>query len=244
MMKYVIKSKVFLILICGIVFTSIGVYAATTYKASDVVYNASDGTSTNVESALNALYEIKKYAVPSDTYFYNSSTSGESIVRYKKVDGKYYLCDKNGIITNETEQNINNIKLVEYKATTDNYLSIGNAGYATGNLILGNNNDNLNNVSLEVSSLSYSNPFVITGLKNGDLIRASISNNYWNTIIYMYINNISGAEIISKTINDTTTASNATLYLRATSSTVKFTIGCDSRYQSWNPMQLILAKHK
>ena len=56
MMKYVIKSKVFLILICGIVFTSIGVYAATTYKASDVVYNASDGTSTNVESALNDLY--------------------------------------------------------------------------------------------------------------------------------------------------------------------------------------------
>ena len=117
----------------------------------------------------------------------------------------------------------------------------GKTAYVNGNLITGQKTNN--DVTLEVSSLSYSNPFTITGLKKGDLIRASISSNHWDKVIYMYINNISGAEVISKQVNDSTTASNATLYLRATSSIVKFTIGCDSRYQAWNPLQLILVKH-
>ena len=59
-MKKLIRSRIFLVIICGIVFTSIGAYAATTYKASDVVYNASGGTETNVENALNDIYNIKK----------------------------------------------------------------------------------------------------------------------------------------------------------------------------------------
>ena len=117
----------------------------------------------------------------------------------------------------------------------------GKTAWVNGNLITGQKTNN--DVTLEVSSLSYSKPFTITGLKKGDLIRASISNNHWDKVIYMYINNISGAEVISQQVNDTTGASNATLYLRATSSTVKFTIGCDERYQSWNPLQLILVKH-
>ena len=55
-MKKIMKSRIFLILICGLIFTSVGVYAANTYKATDVVYNASDGTSMNVNEALNELY--------------------------------------------------------------------------------------------------------------------------------------------------------------------------------------------
>ena len=55
-MKKVIKSKIFLIVITTIVVASISVCAATTYKASDVVYNASDGTSMTVNDALNELY--------------------------------------------------------------------------------------------------------------------------------------------------------------------------------------------
>ena len=120
-------------------------------------------------------------------------------------------------------------------------IAVGKTAWVNGNLITGQKTNN--DVTLEVSSLSYRNPFTITGLKKGDLIRASISNNHWDKVIYMYINNISGAEVISQQVNDTTGASNATLYLRATSSTVKFTIGCDERYQSWNPLQLILVKH-
>ena len=55
-MKKIIKSRIFLIVICGIIFTGLGVYATTIYKASDVVYNASDGSSMNVNDALNELY--------------------------------------------------------------------------------------------------------------------------------------------------------------------------------------------
>ena len=59
-MKKLIRSRIFLVIICGIVFTSIGVYAATAYKASDVIYASSDGTSMNVNDALNDIYNIKK----------------------------------------------------------------------------------------------------------------------------------------------------------------------------------------
>ena len=55
-MKKIIKSRIFLIIITTIIVTSISVYAATTYKATDVVYNASDGSSMNVNDALNELY--------------------------------------------------------------------------------------------------------------------------------------------------------------------------------------------
>ena len=55
-MKKIIKSRIFLVIITMIICISGTLYAASTYKASDVVYNASDGTSTNVESALNDLY--------------------------------------------------------------------------------------------------------------------------------------------------------------------------------------------
>ena len=55
-MKKIMKSRIFLIVILCIIRCSIGVYAATTYKATDVVYNASDGTNMNVNDALNDLY--------------------------------------------------------------------------------------------------------------------------------------------------------------------------------------------
>ena len=55
-MKKVIKSRIFLVTICGIIFTSVGAYAAVTYKASDVLYTSSDGTSMTVNDALNDLY--------------------------------------------------------------------------------------------------------------------------------------------------------------------------------------------
>ncbi len=56
-MKKVIKSRIFLVIIITIIVTSVSVYAATTYKATDVVYKASDGTSMNVNEALNELYD-------------------------------------------------------------------------------------------------------------------------------------------------------------------------------------------
>ena len=67
-MKKIIKSRIFLIIITTIIVTSISVYAATTYKASDVVYNASNGTSMNVEDALNELYSSKNNQLSSISF--------------------------------------------------------------------------------------------------------------------------------------------------------------------------------
>ena len=55
-MKKVIKSRIFLIIVLCIISCGIGVYAAVTYKASDVLYTSSDGTSMTVNDALNDLY--------------------------------------------------------------------------------------------------------------------------------------------------------------------------------------------
>ena len=56
-MKKIMKSRIFLVIITMIICISGTLYAAATYKATDVVYNASDGTSMNVNDALNDLYE-------------------------------------------------------------------------------------------------------------------------------------------------------------------------------------------
>ena len=58
-MKKLIKSRIFLVIITTIIVASVSVYAATTYKASDVIYNSSNGTSMNVSDALNELYNDK-----------------------------------------------------------------------------------------------------------------------------------------------------------------------------------------
>ena len=81
-MKKILKSRIFLVIICSIVFTSIGVYAANTYKASDVLYNASDGTSMNVSDALNELYN--KSGSKGYYYYYENGTA----VYYNPVSGK------------------------------------------------------------------------------------------------------------------------------------------------------------
>ena len=80
-MKKIIKSRIFLVIITTIIVASASVYAATTYKASDVVYNASDGTSMNVNDALNELYnKINKKGY---NYFYKNGTA----IYYNPVSG-------------------------------------------------------------------------------------------------------------------------------------------------------------
>ena len=81
-MKKIIKSRIFLIVILCIISCSIGVYAANTYKASDVVYNANDGSSMSVNEALNELYNLKinsdvNYEIVS-LYVWNNGTTSYS----------------------------------------------------------------------------------------------------------------------------------------------------------------------
>ena len=72
-MKKVIKSRVFLVIITTIVVASVSIYATNVYNATDVFYNASDGTSMNVSDALNELYENnnKEYYVNGLATYYN-----------------------------------------------------------------------------------------------------------------------------------------------------------------------------
>ena len=61
-MKKIFNSRLFLVIICGIIFTSIGIYASELYKAKDVQYELTDASweVTNVSKALNDLYEDSK----------------------------------------------------------------------------------------------------------------------------------------------------------------------------------------
>ena len=82
-MKKVIKSRIFLIIVLCIISCGIGVYAAVTYKASDVLYTSSDGTSMTVNDALNELYNKK-----SNNYGYCSSYKDGTAVYYNPVTGE------------------------------------------------------------------------------------------------------------------------------------------------------------
>ena len=77
-MKKVIKSRIFIIIVLCIISCGIGVYAAVTYNATDVLYTSSDGTSMTVNDALNDLYENnnKEYYVNGWAAYYNP-VSGE-----------------------------------------------------------------------------------------------------------------------------------------------------------------------
>lgn len=136
--KVIIKGITIGVIIGGIVFGGIGV-TAVTLQANQIKYTPSNSefNATNAEEALNEIYKIAEYEIPADTYFYNSETSGDGIVRYKKVDGKYYLCDENGKIINNEEQDVTSITLVEYTSVNKSNLNIGTAAYANDSFILG-----------------------------------------------------------------------------------------------------------
>ena len=59
-MKKIIKSRLFIVIITTIIVASGTLYAANKYQASEVIYNASDGTSTTVNRTLDDLYSIKE----------------------------------------------------------------------------------------------------------------------------------------------------------------------------------------
>ena len=91
-MKKIMKSRIFIFILTAIMFTSIGVYATTTYKASDVIYNASDGTSMNVNDALNNLYKNQTKISGNLYYLGNCSnaeykSSGKGTFDVSKIEG-------------------------------------------------------------------------------------------------------------------------------------------------------------
>ena len=142
-MKKIIKSRIFLVIITTIIVASASVYAATTYKASDVVYNASDGTSMNVNDALNELYnKINKKGY---NYFYKNGTA----IYYNPVSGE--ICED---YVEDNSKNENKVGCMKW------YIFNDSSDSSTVNMILDHNttaiiawnNDN-KNVSYEESNL-------------------------------------------------------------------------------------------
>ena len=70
-MKKIMKKRIFLMIFLCIICCSIGVFAATTYKATDVLYTSSDGTSMNVNDALNELYSNSNRFKKGTAVYYN-----------------------------------------------------------------------------------------------------------------------------------------------------------------------------
>ncbi len=129
-MKKIIKNKIILIVILCIISCGIGVYAATTYKATDVIYNASDGTSMNVSEALNELY--------------NRSNNNGFIVNWKymsstRVDNYIVPINK----YNSSFVSINDNKII-FKKTANIYITAsGSTGGTNNSLILKKNDSSI-----------------------------------------------------------------------------------------------------
>jgi len=150
--KGMLFGTIFGFLIAG----GIGV-AAVTLQAEQVKYTPSNSNfeAINAKEALDEIYKLAEYEVPTDTYFYDSNTNGENIVRYKKVDGKYYLCDENGKITSEEEQDISTLTLVEYTYLNSSTLNVGSAGFVNENLTLGDGSNLLTNAKTITFTKSF-----------------------------------------------------------------------------------------
>ena len=132
------------IVVGGIIFGGIGA-SAVTLSAEQVKYTPSNENFivTNVKEAMDEIYKIAEYEIPADTYFYDSDTEGKNIVRYRKVDGKFYECNENGKVEdNALEVDVSEKNLIEYTSLKTNNLIAWNAGYADKSLYLG---DGVNN---------------------------------------------------------------------------------------------------
>ena len=101
----IIKKNIFGIIICGIIFGSVGVYAGTKFYASDVSVNAPTGSSlgsnATLQDSLDELYSIagdnekintrltnlenKKSTIPYSYYGANVSVSSGTLNTLKKV---------------------------------------------------------------------------------------------------------------------------------------------------------------
>ena len=99
-------------------------------------------TFTDLNTAVNSLTKLDT----TNPYYYDTTTGTDNaaeIKRYKKVDGLYYLCNKNGEITDQTAQTVDENNLAQYVAADQENLTAGTAGYVNKTLYLGDGSDNI-----------------------------------------------------------------------------------------------------
>ena len=136
-MKKLLKNRIFIVVITMIICISGTLYATNLYKASEVVYSSSDGTTTDVNTALNNLY--------SD---YNSLKKKGNATANQILNGKTAIV--NG---NEITGKMNNLSNANVWVNTDNGKFDTNVNYTysdgskTSNALVfhSNNNGYMNN---------------------------------------------------------------------------------------------------
>lgn len=82
-------------------------------------------------------------SLPADTFFYVTGTQGaDTILRYKKINGEYFACNQNGIVSEGTAAAaVDPATLTEYSGAVAANLSVGKAGYIGRTLHLGDGSD-------------------------------------------------------------------------------------------------------
>ena len=160
-MKKLIKSRIFLVIITTIIVASVSVYAATTYKATDVVYNASDGTSMNVSEALNELYNNN-----TDNLTLIGTYTGSNTIDFSQYEGyKNFLIGKNiffeitniDISSNSASVWANNAGGVtgRLNAMTKSFTSLGSYDNTTGILTFSGTLNSTTSLQSYVPGTSY-----------------------------------------------------------------------------------------
>jgi len=175
-LKPVLIGFLFGILVSG----GVGV-AAVTLTAKEISYTPSNEkfTATNAEEALNEIYKIAEYEIPENTYFYEEGTEGnsETIVRYKKINDEYFVCNSYGKVSEgTTATDVTAKKLLPYIATSSNNLSAGTAGFASNYFILGDGSDNKASYDLGKSNSQLTIRTVTHGNNNGDFTTTTYIN--------------------------------------------------------------------
>ena len=156
-MKKVIKSRIFLVIITTIIVASGTLYAANTYKASDVLYTTSDGSSLTVNDALNELYNksgssVKVYYLGTGTSYdlskidgYQNFTTDNFIIEFVSMGVSVFATNWSGVSTYSGSSTVSLSKT--YDSSTGK-LTIGNTsgGLCTG----GNVNSHSYSASIKV----------------------------------------------------------------------------------------------
>lgn len=111
-MKKLLKNRLFIIIVTMIICISGTIYAVNKYQAYEVIYNKKDGTTTDVNKALDELYENISFGDATSEDIANGKTA---IVKGKMITG--IATDNKTYISNS----LNNIKLIYsggYKGTS------------------------------------------------------------------------------------------------------------------------------
>jgi len=186
-MKLLIKklkhNTLFGIIIGGIIFGSIGIYAASTYNASDILYTKDDGTTTNVNAIINDL----------NTTINNLSGNCSASMSVYKLENKIYEI---GESVNWAEQNWYVINDSQDSVTLILNGNSGKGSYGTASTF--ENSSIYNNVNNEFVS---NNPKIAEAIDEGALASQGKNNG-----AYYYVRIPTRDELSSHIPNNSGTA--------------------------------------